>query len=75
MIKENFNRIPDYVPSVESRKVIETATRRIGSRVFDLFTNYMKGLLCKEDKIAEWMFTVRFWWFMHDISIMLSYLA
>jgi len=72
IIGENFDRIPDYVPSETSRKVMETTVERISLRVLDLFRSCFSGILSEGNKIADWMFTVRFYWFMHDITIMVK---
>lgn len=71
-IKDNFDRITDYVPNAAEMKIMDTAMQRIARRVFDLFTTYVKGAFCREDPSAEFMFTVRFWWFMHDITTMVT---
>lgn len=52
----------------EDMKILEEAHKRLRARIFDLFTTYMVGLLCKGDRIAEMTVHERFLWFIKELA-------
>ena len=50
------------------RTILVQAHTRLKARIFDLFTSYMVGLLCKGDKQAEIKVHERFLWFIRELA-------
>lgn len=60
-IRDNFDRISDYVPTETERRIMETAVNRLTSRVIDLFTAHMKNFFgCDKDDHKSLLFKLRF---------------
>ena len=68
-IQHNLEHFEHYEPSPTEFKIISETMDRITRRVLDLFTTWAKATMCFNDKALEFLFSVRFWWFMHDILI------
>lgn len=69
VIKDNFERISDYMPTSTERRVMETVVNRLTSRVIDLFTIHMKRLFgCDKDDHKSLLFKLRFWYFMFELG-------
>jgi len=68
-IKLNFELIDSYEPSPTEMRIMDEVRDRLTRRVLDLFTTWAKATMCFSDKALEFLFSVRFWWFMHDVLI------
>jgi len=62
------SQIPYEETTVQQRTILDQADKRLRQRIFDLFTSYMTGLLCRGDKIAEMTVHERFLWFIRELA-------
>lgn len=60
--------IPFDELTVEQRTILDQAHNRLRARIFDLFTSYMTGLLCRGDKSAQITVHERFLWFIRELA-------
>jgi hypothetical protein len=59
--------IPYDETTEAQRAILEKAVGVFNFRVFDLFTTYLEGLLCRGDKIAIMTLHERFLWFITEL--------
>jgi len=59
--------IPFEEVSEAQKTVMSEASKLLHFRIFDLFTGYLEGLLCREDKIARIVLHERFLWFIREL--------
>lgn len=60
--------IPYNELTPEQSAILKSAHRLLRARIFDLFTSYMVGLLCRGDKIATMTVHERFLWFIRELA-------
>lgn len=51
----------------EQEKILSSADKLLRFHIFDLFTGYMEGLMCRGDKIAIMTLHERFLWFITEL--------
>ena len=61
------SKIPYEDKTSTQKVVLERALQLLQFRIFDLFTTFMEGLLCQEDKTARVTLHERFIWFIHEL--------
>jgi len=71
-IQQNFQLSDDFTPSGDERKLLNTGVNILARRSMDLFETCFTGLLCGDDPVARWMFRMRLYWFIRDITIMVN---
>jgi len=71
LLLEQGRKIAVNVPYGEATEAQKTVLSEAGKllhwRIFDLFTTYMEGLLCQDDKIARIVLHERFLWFILEL--------
>lgn len=60
--------IPFNEVTKDQMTILTTAYTRFKMRIFDLFTSFMVGLLCKGDRHAEITVHERFLWFIKELA-------
>ena len=59
----------DYEPNERDTKILTTMKNRLLERVIDIFTTSMKSLYhCDEDNMKLFIFKIRFWFFMFELT-------
>jgi len=59
--------LPYEETTEQQRAILEKAGRTLNFRIFDLFTSYLEGLLCRGDEIARIVLHERFLWFIQEL--------
>jgi len=59
--------IPFEEATEAQKTILYKASEIMNFRIFDLFTAYLEGLLCKNDKIARIVLHERFLWFIREL--------
>lgn len=61
-------QIPYNELTLEQKAILNSAHDLLRARIFDLFTSYLAGLLCRDDKIAYMKVHERFLWFIRELA-------
>ena len=73
LLLENARKIAvmhiPYEEATEAQKtVLNEASKLMHFRIFDLFTSYLEGILCHDDKIARITLHERMLWFIGELA-------
>ena len=59
--------IPYEKVTEDQKRILDSAEKLLRFHIFDLFTTYMEGLLCRGDKMAKVTLHERFLWFITEL--------